>query len=499
MKDKAVLINVGFDFPRFDEHLQLSPPLGILAVGSYLLEHGVPVELIDVQMDFGFGLTSAAERVVCQRVARYLQSQADEIAWIGLSQLSNTATGVTLAEEIHSALPETPIVFGGYFPSGNCEYMLRKYPAITAVVRGDGEAAALHISRSLAAGQSFLSEQTPNLAWLCGGEMCANPIQPMNLDNLPILDFRLLRNVSYYPLTIMMTSRGCPFHCNYCLESDMRSYATYSPEWVARQLDHLETALSSCTRIGVFDPIFGVGHKRTVEMCQVMGGRRFAYGVEGRVDVLKADMIPLLRQAGVEIIFWGIEAASPATLVRMDKVRSEAEARSYLDDARTVLKACFENDIAPMLGFMLGFPGDVEADLQATLEFVREVRQLYDGIVAQTNGEAGFVSLGQATKIYDGSLLSRRIAQDFPQAILASDPALGESTVLSPSPGVTLDLIRHYETEINSFGNYTPKATELLYHYSTFAAKELAVAHPELTDEQGVTVFCDGLQHFLRP
>ena len=494
---KVVLLNVGFDFPRYDEHLQLSPPLGILAVGSYLLEHDVPVELIDVQMDFGFGLTCAAEQVVCQRVARYLQSQADEIAWVGLSQLSNTVSGVTLAEEIRSALPETPIVFGGYFPSGNYEFMLRKYPAITAIVRGDGEAAALHISRSLAQGQSFLSEQAPNLAWLCSGEICANPIQPMNLDNLPILDFRLLRNVSHYPLIIMMTSRGCPFRCNYCLESDMRSYAAYSPEWVARQLDHLETE-SSCTRIGVFDPIFGVGRKRTSEMCQVMGGRRFTYGVEGRVDILKASMIPSLRQAGVEIIFWGIESASPATLVRMDKVRSEVAARSYLDGTRAVLKACFENDIAPMLGFMLGFPGDVEADLQATLEFAQEVRQLYDRIAAQTNGEAGFVSLGQATKIYDGSPLSRRVAQDFPQAVLVPDPALGESTVLSPSPGVTLDLIRHYETEINSLGHYTPKATELLYHYSTFAAKELAVAHPELTDEQGVTVLCDGLRHFPR-
>src|SRR5512143_2415032 len=121
MREKAILINVGFDYPRYEEHLRVSPPLGILSLGTYLIEHGVPAELIDVQVDFGFGLTAAAQRVICQRVARYLQGQADAIAWVGLSQLSNSASGVMLAEEIRAVLPEIPIVLGGYFPSSNYE------------------------------------------------------------------------------------------------------------------------------------------------------------------------------------------------------------------------------------------------------------------------------------------------------------------------------------------------------------------------------------------
>ena len=497
MRKKAVLINVGFDYPRYEEHLRVSPPLGILSLGTYLVEYGMPVELIDVQVDFGFGLTAAAQKVVCQRVARYLQGQADAITWVGLSQLSNAASGVVLAEEIRAALPETPIVFGGYFPSSNYELMLHKYPSITAIVRGDGEAAALEISRRLAQGESFLSDETPNLAWLHDGALRTTPIRPMKLDDLPILDFRLLLNKPYYPVLNIMTSRGCPFHCNFCLESGMRPYAAYPSEWVARQLEHMENELPN-THVILYDAIFGVGRERTLEMCRVMGEHRFTYGTESRVGVLTPDLIAPLHEAGLEIIYWGIESASPATLRRMDKVRSEAEAKSYLDDTRAVLKVCFENDIVSMLGFVLGFPGDAEADLQATLEFVTEMRQLHDRVAARTGAEAGFVPFAQSTAIYAGSPLAGRVAKEFPGAVLHPTAFDGEINVVSPSPGLGPDEIGRYEEEINGLGNYTPKVINLLDYYSSFAPKDFVAAHPELTDHEGVTVLSDNLRRFPR-
>ena len=189
-----------------------------------------------------------------------------------------------MAQEIRAALPDMPIILGGYFPSSVYRLLLEKYPFITAIVRGDGEAAALQISSSLARGRSFLSARSPNLAWLDGGEIRTTPVQPVALDNLPILDFRLLRNSSCYQTVNLMTSRGCPFHCNYCLESSMRPYATYPLAWVARQLAHIESELPN-THISISDSLFGVGRKRTLEMCQVMGEHRFTYGVESRVDV----------------------------------------------------------------------------------------------------------------------------------------------------------------------------------------------------------------------
>jgi hypothetical protein len=494
MKEKVILLSIGNDYPRYEEHVPAFPPMSILALGSYLAAQDVPVELLDVQMDFGFGLTSAAEQVVCQRVARYLQSQADAVAWVGISQLSNASSGILLAQEIRAALPETPIIFGGYFPSCNYELLLRKYPFITAIVRGDGEAAALQISRSLAHGQPFLCDQTPNLAWLDAGGLHTTPIQSMALNNLPIFDFRLLRNRSCYQTGSLMTSRGCPFSCNYCTESGMRPYAVYPAEWVARQLEHMKAELQ-CRRVIVMDPMFGAGRERTLEMCRILREHHFTYGIQSRVDVLRPDLISRLRQVGLEMVFWGVESASPSTLLRMNKVRSKDQAESYLQDTLKVLQACFENSVVPLLGLMLGFPGDTEADLQASLEFVKEVDQLRNQVLERTGVNTGFIPYSQPTQIYDGTPLAGCLAKDF-QVTLSPDPFAGERTVLSPSPGLSMDTVSRYMAEINNFGHYTQEVEELVNQYIAFFAKDFVTAHPELTDDEGVTILNDAVQRF---
>lgn len=498
VKRKAVLIAPANDFAgnvnvaRFTT--PLAPPLGILALGSYLAAHDVPVELIDVQIDFGFGLTRAAERLVAQRVAHYLRDQANTIAWVGISQLSNSGSGIALAQEIRAFLPDTPIVFGGYFPSSVYRLLLEEHPFITAIVRGDGEAAALQISHSLAQGRSFLSGQTPNLAWLDGNEIRTTPTRPMALDDLPILDFRFLRNSSCYQIIDLMTSQGCPFQCNYCLESTMRPYAEHRLDWVARQLAHLETELPN-DWIYIYDPTFGLGRERTLELCRALRGRRFTYAVGSRVDVLSPDLIPALREAGIKVIYFGVESASVATLLRMNKVPSEAKARSYLRSAMKVLKACFENDVTPITSFMLSFPGDSETDYQASLVFAEKVSQLHDQVVARTGIETGFIPFAVYTKVYDGSPLAERVAKDFPETALRYGAFIGEKNVLSPSPGVDLDVAQRYQARITRQGAYTSLALERFRRYGAFSMEAFLAAHPELTDEQGITILGDSLRH----
>jgi radical SAM superfamily enzyme YgiQ (UPF0313 family) len=474
----------------------LAPPLGILVLGSYLSAHGVPVELVDVQMDFGFGLTHVAERVAFQRVAQYLHDQANDVAWIGISQLSNASTGVSLAQEIHALLPDTPIIFGGYFPSGAYRALLERYPFITAIVRGDGEVTALEISRDLAQGRPFLHDEVSNMAWMNEGQVHTTPVRPVALDDLPIMDFRLLRNPSNYQNIDLMTSRGCPFRCNYCLESSMRPYAAHSPSWVDRQLAHMEAETPN-DHVFIYDPVFGLGRERTIEMRWVLGKRRFTYAVESRVDVLAPDLLPDLRKAGVEITYLGIESASPGTLLRMNKLHSAAQAWNYLTDAMKVLEACFENDVTPVVGFMLGFPGDTEADYRATREFAKAVKQLHDRVVARTGVETGFVPFVFYTKIYEGSPLAKRVAEDFPETTFrCSESFIGEKAVLSPTPGLDVDVTQRYRDEIVHHGAHTPLALERLRKHFSFSLEAFLGEHPELTDEQGVIVLGDYLRRF---
>lgn len=482
---KVVLLNIGNDYSRNEWAISVLPPLSVLAVATFLVQHDVPVQVIDVQVDVGFGLTVEADQLISRRVARYLRDQADAIGWVGISQISNTSYGITLAREIHAALPETPIIFGGCYPASDYGSLLQKYPFITAIVRGDGEMAALQISHSLDQGRSFLSEETPNLAWRAGDEIHATPIQTMALDGLPIPDLRLLRNRECYPTAALITSRGCPFQCNYCLENTWRSYTEYPLAWVEQHIAHVR-AHAPNARASISDAIFGINPSRTLAICDMLRQHGFGFVIESRVDVLAIDLLPALRQAGLEMIFLGFESASADTLRRMNKVRSVDQARDYLARARAVLQACFENNVSPILGLMIGFPGDSEADLQASLKFVQEVRELYKQVVMQTGSGPGFVPAPQLVRVYSGSPLVARVEQNWPQATLCPEPYEGEKTVVAPSPGLDLDTLNRYIGEIEQLGEYNERTMELMTYFG-FSSKEL-VSRPGLTDDEGITV-----------
>jgi anaerobic magnesium-protoporphyrin IX monomethyl ester cyclase len=497
---KVVLIAPANDYTRDEWATLIAPPLGILALGSYLAEHDIPVELIDVQVDFGFGLSRDAEQIVSQRVVHHLHEQADDIAWIGVSQMFNTDSGLVLAQDVHDALPNIPIVFGGYFPSSRYSNLLTEYPFIDAIVRGDGEAAALEITRHIIRGRPFPSVGIPNLVWTEQGEIKMTSSQPMSIDSLPPLDFGLLQKPDSYQIIDLMTSRGCPFGCTYCLEDTMRPYAAFSPDWVVRQLAHLEATMPN-TRIFIYDPVFGLGRKRTLEICEVMDKYGFTYGVDSRVDVLEATVIPALHSAGVEVVFLGMESASPSTLVRMKKVRSTTRAESYIKKALDLLKVCFENNVTPVLGFMIPFPGDSEEDFQASVDFVERVKQIYDQVTAQTGMETGFLPYAWPTRIYDGTPLAAQIEAGFyPTTVLQAEPFAGEKTVLSSSPDLSLDIINHYRDQIEQYGTYKPRVLERLQRYIAISIAQLEsflAENPELINDQGIIRLGDSAKRLI--
>lgn len=467
---------------------KVAPPLATVAVGSYLQANGVPVELIDTEMDFGLGLTREARLAVSRRIAGYLAAQAEDIAWVGVSLHTNVSLGMSEdtspIEAIHAAMPDMPIVLGGYLASIEHEVLLRKYPFVTAVVRGDGEAAALAVSRRLASGQAVPSDEIPNLAWRERDEVRTTPIRSLPPSEMPIFDFSLLRHHRFYEKTDLMTSRGCPFHCDYCLENLMRPFGAYPLSWVEKQLEHAE-AVSPQRRAFVFDPIFGVQRERTLEICKRMSARPrgFSWGFLGRVDVLPPDLLEPLRAAGVESVFLGVEAISESALRRMQKVRSAAMAEKYVKSALAVLDACFQNDITPFIAMMVGYPGDTEDDYRTALGFFDRVAKLH----ARSRTQPGALVYPQMTKIYDNSPLAQRVVEEFPDAILQPGFLMGETFATSPRLG--METIQAYSAEMAARSILSPRAIERLQGLWMRPAESFDAfcrAHPDFVDADGV-------------
>ena len=494
MPKKVVLIaphNDVASFPALARQMTVpGPDLGMMTVGSYLAANDVPVELIDVQVDYGVATNPDAARSVYDRITRHLSDQADDISWIGFSHMSSLDNSLPLSEKIHSVLPHIPIVFGGYSAARNHETLLQNYPFISAIVRGDGERAALQISRNLAKDNSISSDASPNLAYRDGNEIRTGSVEPVSLEDYPLLDFGLLRNPGHYPIAYLETSRGCPFKCNYCLEYKMRPYSTLSPAWVERQLDHLATVFPT-NRIVISDPLFAVGRKRVLDLHPAMRGRGLTYFVESRGDVIAPDLIPPLKEAGVEMLWLGVESASPDSLVRMNKVRSEAAAEGYLEKTLAVLTACFENDVTPALGIILSFPGDTEPNYEATLEFIKKIEDLHERITARTGINTGFKATPRGAQIYDGSDLADLMDGVFSEVGLSSADVIGTRKVIEPSPGVHEDLLHHYQEQIRLHVTNTSLAEERWSRYVGRPLDTFLSEHPDLVNQEGVIVLGD--------
>ncbi|MBI5211152.1 MAG: HEAT repeat domain-containing protein [Elusimicrobia bacterium] len=459
------------------------PPLtGAVALGSYLAVHGVPVEIVDVQMDYGIGLTPDAERLVLRRVTQDLLAQKDAIAWVGISQISVANSGMELAAEIRRVLPRVPVIMGGYFASFAYRQVLEECPAVTAVVRGDGEAAALRISQRVDRGQPFLVDDTPNLAWRERGRIATSRVEPMDLGGLPICDFRLLRHPGAYPTISVYTSRGCPWACRFCAEARMRPYAAFPAAWVSRQLSHI-ASVTSCRRILFADPTFGLGQERTREVCRVLRGQPFTYAAGTRADVVDAGSVRLLRQAGFDSLYYGVESASLSTLVRMNKVESLAAARRYVEKAAKAVRACFEEGVTPFVGLMVAFPGDSEADCRATMGFVKRLRRLHDRVKPRGGKRAGLIVDCYRTGIIDGTSISRTHRRT---------EMVPGGRILSLSPRMA-DIARRAIDEFRKQSVLTPLALERVNRYWMVSLPMLLEKHPELKDDQGVLAVGDAL------
>lgn len=462
-----------------------SMPLGIMVLGSFLQQNGVPVELIDAQMDFGFGLTEAAEYKIVERIVTYLYQESGNIAWIGISCLAHpyALNGLLLGRGIKAALPGIPLIFGGYFASTHYRFLLNNHHFIDGIVYGDGEVPALEISQRLGRGCSLATPDLPN--WIYrdaqGDLIKSDCSHPLNLDALPILDFTLLKHYDEYPIASMLTSRGCPFHCHYCVEHSMRPYRPISLVKLSQELRHANTILP-CEHMFIVDPTFGLGQRRLRSLIQLFQQTKFAFILESRADTLDSTQIASLWEAHTECLSLGIESASLSTLLRMGKIRSPSQYEDYLNGARRIAAECFRHNITLCIGIMLGYPGDTHEDTKVSLDFVADLAELHRKVHHETGHAPGFLVFPNYTRIYPGSRLAEAM-KDYPEAVFRAESLDGEYSVVAPSPGYTFDELEKHFVAFEQASVLTPIAEERVIRYIAFSLESILANHPDLVQD----------------
>jgi radical SAM superfamily enzyme YgiQ (UPF0313 family) len=167
----------------------------------------------------------------------------------------------------------------------------------------------------------------------------------------------------------LVSSRGCPYRCNWCAKPIFGAdYQVRPARAVAEEMAHAKNTLRA-EHIWFADDIFALSNRWTLEFAREVEGlnARLPFKMQSRCDLMTRPTVAALAEAGCEEVWMGAESGSQKVLDAMDKdmrVEQIAEARDNL--RRHGIRACY------FLQF--GYPGETWDDIQATLAMVRATR-----------------------------------------------------------------------------------------------------------------------------
>jgi anaerobic magnesium-protoporphyrin IX monomethyl ester cyclase len=214
------------------------------------------------------------------------------------------------------------------------------------------------------------------VAWRKGDEIVINFPRPFisDLDDLPIPMHELLPLQKYRmplikgPFTFIVTSRGCPAGCTYCIKHVSYQYSARlrSPALIMEELWQLKKL--GINNIHMYSDLFTVSRDQVMELCQRMIDEKIniKWTSNSRVDFVDEEMLRMMGKAGNFLISWGIESGN-------EQILKHARKGAYPDKAKRALVWAKKAGIMNWGYFIIGLPGETEETIRQTIEFSKKL------------------------------------------------------------------------------------------------------------------------------
>jgi len=158
----------------------------------------------------------------------------------------------------------------------------------------------------------------------------------------------------------MLTSRGCPFACNFCTIDSNLCYR--SPESVTSEIKEL-IEYYGIKSFNFQDDTFLLNKKRTKKMLELFKPLDIQFRCHGRVGLDQIEDYQALKEAGCYQICWGIESGSQFMLDRMNK-------RVKVTQNMEVIHWAQWAGLLDRVFLVVGFPGETRETLEETKVFL---------------------------------------------------------------------------------------------------------------------------------
>jgi len=335
------------------------PPMGLLYVATVLRRDGHHVKLCDVTVD------GEPDDLI---------DEADLV--LITATTSQYSKGIAYAAKAHEK--GKTVVMGGSHPSFMYEEALGT-GLVDYVVIGEGEVTAVELARAIAeAPTRFDPAAIKGIAWRDeDGIVRKSAPRPFieDIDTIPIPDRSLLNIEQYrrtklekvHPATTMITSRGCPYDCSFCVSTKLTG-RRWRRNSVQRVLEETKQIVRDYGFEGVFfsDDNFSVDMRRIRELAgEIISARlKLRWWCMSRADtvVRNEDHIPLMAESGCGTVFLGIESPDDEVLAAYGK-------KSSADVSQRAVDILHANGIRVQGSFILGGPTETVGDIRRTVRY----------------------------------------------------------------------------------------------------------------------------------
>ncbi|MBN1755193.1 B12-binding domain-containing radical SAM protein [bacterium] len=186
-----------------------------------------------------------------------------------------------------------------------------------------------------------------------------------DLDNVPIPDFKLIKNYQRIKVYPLMTSRGCPYNCTFCSVTEMfgRGYRIRSIENV---MDEIKA--QGQNRYFFVDDHFVVNKNRTRKLLDEIYAYnpKLKWSCQLRAEVARdPQLVNQMKETGCQTVYIGFESINPESLKEIKKSQT-------VEDIKNSIRVFNQNAIDVHGMFMFGSDSDDKDIFQTTSRFCKE-------------------------------------------------------------------------------------------------------------------------------
>ena len=196
-----------------------------------------------------------------------------------------------------------------------------------------------------------------------------------NLDDLPFPARHLVDNNTYRRpdnnkvQAVIKVSRGCPFHCFFCLATPVSGAKVRR-----RSAENIIAEIKECvdkygiTNFLFWSDIFNIDKEWTMDLCRkiIDSGLDITWSANTRADTADEEMAQMMYKAGCRLVSIGVESGSQEMLDKIGK-------RITLDDVRLTVKIFKKAGIKIYNYFVIGLPWETEETVEDTIDFAIEL------------------------------------------------------------------------------------------------------------------------------